>query len=67
MIDWLVYQRGMWRIRFGFCPICNSDAPELDTCKFCDGFRGYRDKTARRELEWKWLKHTNREWMRYWV
>lgn len=67
MIDYLVYVRGWWRIRFGFCPICNSDAPRLDTCRFCYGFCGYRGKTARRELLQKWKKATNREWLDYWT
>ncbi len=67
MIDYLVYLRGYWRIRFGQCPVCNSDAPELDTCEFCESFRGWRDKTARRELMLKWLKFTKRDWMGGWT
>lgn len=30
-----------WRIACGFCPVCNSDAPELDTCWLCKGSREY--------------------------
>lgn len=26
---------GRWRMFWGFCPQCNSDAPELDTCTVC--------------------------------
>jgi len=67
MIDWLVYKRGCWRIRHGCCPVCNSDAPALDTCEFCESFRGWRDKKARRDLKWKWMKYTGRDWMAYWT
>lgn len=27
-----------WRMTFGFCPECNSDAPEMDKCKICNGW-----------------------------
>lgn len=29
-----------WRLLWGFCPECNSDAPELYTCLVCCGWRG---------------------------
>lgn len=67
MIDWLIYWRGCWRIYWGFCPVCNSDAPLLDNCKFCGSFRGWRDKTARRDMAYSWDKETNNEWRRYWA
>ena len=53
----IVFLYGWWRIIWGFCPMCNSDAPELDTCEFCGSFRGWRDKQARSELKYKWSKH----------
>jgi hypothetical protein len=56
MIDWLVYLRGRWRIFWGFCPVCNSDASALDHCQFCYGGRGYRDKKARRDLRFRWME-----------
>lgn len=28
--------RGRWRLLFGFCPQCNSDAPEMYECPICD-------------------------------
>lgn len=28
--------RGHWRLMFGFCPSCNSDAPKVDTCWVCE-------------------------------
>ena len=42
--------RGRLRLFFGFCPQCNSDAPEKDNCKICDNFSGY----ARKEQRIKW-------------
>ena len=34
---WLIrYLIGKTRIRLGFCPLCNSDAPELYTCPCCN-------------------------------
>jgi hypothetical protein len=34
--------RGFIRCRiFNFCPKCNSDAPEKDTCSICDDAYGY--------------------------
>ena len=29
-----------WRAFRGVCPRCNSDAPAIDTCKACEGWRG---------------------------
>ena len=28
---------GWWRLLWGFCPGCNSDAPAVDSCKVCQG------------------------------
>lgn len=30
---------GWWRLRRGYCPACNSDAPEIDRCSLCCGGR----------------------------
>jgi hypothetical protein len=30
--------RGRWRLFWNLCPACNSDAPEVDTCRVCQGF-----------------------------
>ncbi len=30
--------RGWWRAKWGFCPECNNDAPELDSCRVCGGY-----------------------------
>lgn len=29
-----------WRAYRGFCPTCNSDAPEIDACQSCQNWRG---------------------------
>jgi hypothetical protein len=31
--------QGRTRIAFGFCPACNSDAPEVYDCKVCEGWQ----------------------------
>ena len=30
---------GKERLLFGFCPSCNSDAPKIDHCTVCKGYR----------------------------
>jgi len=34
--------KGRLRLRYGFCPMCNSDAPELYDCPVCDGYHSAR-------------------------
>lgn len=29
-----------WRVKWGFCPACNSDAPLIDNCPVCLNYRG---------------------------
>ena len=41
VIGLFIRLRGWWRIFWGTCPLCNSDAPCVDTCALCEGFRGY--------------------------
>ncbi len=42
--------RGRFRLLFGFCPKCNSDAPEKDNCKVCYNFYGYALK--KEKIQW---------------
>lgn len=56
MRDWFIYWGGLWRAYWGSCPACNSDAPELDTCKFCLSYYGYRSKEERKNLALRWEK-----------
>lgn len=47
------------RIFFGFCPECNSDAPEVDSCPVCDRYRSigvgmeFPPSAARKALWWE--------------
>lgn len=29
--------RGWWRLKRGYCPLCNSELPMVDKCKVCWG------------------------------
>lgn len=49
--------RARIRLFFGVCPACNSDAPEVDTCKICNGIT-WRDTLG--EPPNRWIKET---WM----
>ena len=40
-ITWFDRLRARWRIWWNLCPVCNSDAPEMDTCWCCRGSREY--------------------------
>ena len=33
--------KARYRLFFGFCPKCNSSAPEIDSCNVCFGSRDY--------------------------
>lgn len=33
----LEYLKALYRVMLGFCPLCNSDAPELYDCPICNG------------------------------
>lgn len=37
---------GWWRVRWGYCPACNFDAPEIDTCKICAPFSWAKSRRA---------------------
>jgi hypothetical protein len=67
MLDWLVYRRGLWRVYWGHCPVCNSDAPKIDSCSFCSSYRGYRDKKARAELRYEWAEFCGRAYEYFWT
>lgn len=34
--------KSRYRVALGFCPLCNSDAPELDECPLCNGYHTAR-------------------------
>ena len=41
-----------YRIFWGFCPLCNSDAPEIDKCILCDNNREW-PRTQRTLDSWQ--------------
>jgi len=52
---WLSYWLGKWRLWWGFCPNCNNDAPECDTCHVCRGTRAFPPQPETKLLwEVKW-------------
>lgn len=55
---WLIDVRAKFRAWCGFCPACNSDAPEIDRCWLCRGYRWDRDGVPN--------KQTKRLWMHRW-
>lgn len=49
--EWLLLVRGWIRLRFGFCPACNSDAPGIYDCQVCGGWRTPLDGKVRQGVE----------------
>jgi hypothetical protein len=50
---------GNWRLWRGYCPECNSDAPDVDTCEVCEGYYGPPWPSSHLQLElWRrrWLR-----------
>lgn len=39
VVSFLRRLRGRWRLWWGLCPACNSDAPEIDSCQVCFAYR----------------------------
>ena len=39
---------GRWRLLFGNCPACNSDAPEMYDCNICDFSKNYNNRYQNR-------------------
>lgn len=59
-MKYILLLRAKLRILFGFCPKCNSDAPEMDTCYVCCGYRwnclGYPSKGVKKYWYKKYKK-----------
>jgi hypothetical protein len=51
--------RGRVRLFWGFCPKCNSDAPEKQNCNICDDFYGYARDNKILKHKW-WSRYENR-------
>jgi cytochrome c5 len=43
---------GGWRLWWGFCPECNSDAPEKDTCVVCRNYQGFHPPSEEEKAAW---------------
>lgn len=41
-----------WRLLWGCCPKCNSDAPEIDDCSVCEGYRTPYPPSAQTKARW---------------
>jgi len=50
--------RGRWRLWWGFCPHCNSDAPELYDCPVCEYYRGAYPPSPETKQRW-WSRFVN--------
>ncbi len=44
--------RARLRLLFGVCPECNSDAPNVDNCMVCDGYRTPYPPSADTKARW---------------
>ena len=53
-MKWLV---GRWRLFWGLCPMCNSDAPEVDICRVCEGWRGVYSPLKDIKEVWWWMRY----------
>lgn len=49
--------RGRWRLLWGFCPACNSDAPGVYDCQVCGGWQtpgdGHVNQHIDKSLWWR--------------
>lgn len=51
LLPWWQRLLARWRLWFGLCPYCNSDAPLLDDCPVCENYRGqYPPKASTKDL-----------------
>ena len=55
-LKYLSLVRAYKRIYLGFCPICNSDAPDVYDCGMCDGYQSASGDA------WPPTKETKSEW-----
>ncbi len=45
---------GRWRILWGNCPACNSDAPKIYDCNICDFKKNYNGRTKSDDRQYWW-------------
>lgn len=51
-MNWLRKLRARWRLAWGLCPACNSDAPTIDACPVCLSYRTPFPPCAARKRLW---------------
>lgn len=56
LIVWLRMIPAKWRAFNGFCPSCNSDAPEIDNCPCCESYGYGQPFPPSAEIKHKWLE-----------
>ena len=58
VVMWFKMLIPRFRVSLNSCPLCNSDAPELDNCPLCGGYHSARgdEYPPEKELKQKWLK-----------
>ena len=68
MVGFIKRLRGNYRISLGFCPLCNSDAPEVYDCPLCEGYQQARgDKyPPTKETKRAWSKSYN-DTIKMWI
>ncbi len=55
---------GRWRLLWGNCPACNSDAPKQYDCKICDWklrntvYEGMSGRTEKEDKKYWWNRFT---------
>ncbi len=53
MVKFLHYLRAEYRLLFGFCPQCNSDAPALYYCPVCNYYSQMYPPTKETKQGWR--------------
>jgi len=56
VIIWLRMIPAKWRVFCGFCPSCNSDAPEIDGCQCCLSYGYGQPFPPSDAIKNKWLE-----------
>lgn len=51
---------GRWRLLFGNCPSCNSDAPEMYDCNTCDFKNNYNNRRKKDDRVYWWGRFVTR-------
>lgn len=47
--------KARWRVFFGFCPLCNSDAPAVDNCPLCASYSRVDNPSPSKQIKEQWI------------